>query len=105
MFKNCKEEWEVVNRKSDDMQMWLRNEYNGMRLHDIDENEGIDEKRLIISISWQNKRPKGYRVVTGLIKSNGNVDESEEQQQDHAIDVRLHSLITAEMNPTVSFRS
>ena len=72
-----------------------------MRLLDkIDDGE--NETRHIYDIIFHTRRPKGYRVLTGLVKSNGNVDKSSDAVQDYEIR-HLHDLIRAGPNPKYRF--
>ena len=48
------------------------------------------------------ERLKGYRVLTGLVKSNGNADKSSDVVQDYEIR-HLHNLIQAGLNPRYRF--
>lgn len=50
-FNNCIECQEQLNWKGDDMKMWLRNKYAGMRLHALNDDNVIDEKPLMVGIS------------------------------------------------------
>jgi hypothetical protein len=72
-----------------------------MRLLD-EVDDGENETRHIYDITFHTPRPKGYRVLTGLVKSNGNVDKSSDVVQDYEIR-HLHNLIQAGLNPRYRF--
>jgi hypothetical protein len=72
-----------------------------MRLLD-EVDDGENETRHIYDITFHTPRPKGYRVLTGLVKSNGNVDKSSDVVQDYEIR-HLHNLFQAGLNPRYRF--
>jgi len=103
-FKNYIEaDWETLNRQDDDVTVWLRDKYNGMILHDGEDGDDHEPRR-IFKVIWQRQRPKGHLVSTGIIKSNGHVDQSEEAQQDYKINADLHAMISQELNPGFTFQ-
>ena len=84
------------------MTAWLRNKYVGMILHDDGDN---DKNRRIFKAFWQKQRPKCYMISTGIIKDNGNIDQSDDAQQDYKIDKDLHKILTPDLNPKYSFKN
>jgi len=101
-FNNFVEPWEVLKRESDDMTAWLRNKYNGMVLHD-DEDDELN--RRIFTVTWQKqRRPRCYVVRTGIVKKNGNVNQSADAVEEYSIDDQLHSMILPELNTKLSFK-
>ena len=101
VFWNYLEYWEHLQTRDDEITAWLRQNYIGMRLLD-EVDDGENETRHIYGIIFHTRRPKGYRVLTGLIKSNGTVDKSSNVVQDY--DIRhLHDLIRAGLNPKYRF--
>ena len=71
-----------------------------MRLLD-EVDDGENEIRHIYDITFHTRRPKGYRVLTSLVKSNGN-DKSSDIVQDYEIR-HLHNRIQAGLNPRYRF--
>jgi hypothetical protein len=74
-----------------------------MILHDGEDGDDHEPRR-IFKVIWQRQRPKGDLVSTGIIKSNGHVDQSEEAQQDYKINADLHAMISQELNPGFTFQ-
>ena len=70
-----------------------------------DDEDGDHQNRRIFKVTWQKQRPKGYLVTTGIIKkSNSNVDQSEDAQQDYKISADLHTMISEELNEGYFFQ-
>ena len=102
-FRNFVEYWENPKTQTDDMTAWFRNKYIGMKLVDTDE-DGEQEKRIINDVTFHTRRPKGYRLIAGLLKRNGHLDRSTEAAQDYQIDDDLHELIMADLNESFAFK-
>ena len=80
VFCNYLEYWKHLQTQDDDLTAWLRQKYIGMRLSTRLTTAGT-RPRHIYDIIFHTRRPKGYHVLTGLVKSNGNVDKSSDVMQ------------------------
>ena len=89
--------------RSDDLDAWIRNKYVGMHLLDTDE-EGKEEERIVHDIAFHRRRPKGYRVLTGLLKPTGRLGKTPDAVQNYIVNGDLHDLIQADINPGFAFK-